>query len=120
MISSLILLGVLNGHHISDVFNHADDARVALRVSTDVAGWAVAYVETLLTVLNLLLQLQERVPEFPKFVRVLLKQMQHESESRALANPRKLGKLINGLLQNFRNQIHSCEDTSQKPPFTSP
>ena len=52
MIQAVVLLRILNGHHVLDVFHHTNGGCIAARIGTDGTRFGVADVVAKLTILN--------------------------------------------------------------------
>ncbi len=98
----LELARVFDGHHVADVFHHANDADVAVRVGANVADVAVNRLWQMRQVLD---SRRRRIKLPEKGIHaafVLFEQVQHQPEGRFFADAGQRGKLIDGRLEQFR------------------
>lgn len=75
-----ILLGVFNGHYITHIFHHADEAVIAFGVGADAALFRIADVVAGAAILEFFAQADERIAEFAHRFGILPEQMQHIPE----------------------------------------
>ena len=101
MVESVILLGILDGHHVLNVFHHTDRCLVATGITTDGAHVAVADVVADAAVFHLLLHAGYGVGKLLHVVCILTKQVQHQSQGRLAAYAWQFAELLYSLLQQL-------------------
>ena len=99
MVKSVVLMGILDNHHVLDILDNADGARVTRRVTADGAHLGLADVVTHLAVAYLAAQLDNRLTKGDRFPLVLLQQVQHEPQGRLTPDARQLGELTDRRFQ---------------------
>ena len=99
MVQPAVLMGVLDAHHVLDVLDHADGARVTRWIAADGAHLGLADVVTHLAIAYLAAHLDDRLAKVDRLLLVLLQQVQHEAERRLAPDARQLGKLTDRSLQ---------------------
>jgi riboflavin synthase len=75
-------LRILYGHHVLNVFHHADDARIATRIATDGTRLVVTDIVAHATMPNLLLHAGNGFRKPYHVLVVLPQQVQHQSQGR--------------------------------------
>ena len=98
MIETMILLGVFDCHHVSDILHHTDGRPVTTRVVTDGTSHCIAEVMTCLTEMYLLLKLIDRGSECLHCLLVLSEQEEGEAQRCLPADARQDGKLRHDLI----------------------
>ena len=99
MVQPVVLVGVLDAHHVLDVLDNTDGACVTRRVAADGAHLGLADVVTHLAVAYLAAHLDDGLAKGDSLLLVLLQQMQHEAERCLAPDARQLGKLTHRRLQ---------------------
>ena len=99
VVEPLVLMGVLDAHHVLDILDDADGGGVARRVAADGTYLCLADVVAHAAVADLTAQLDNRLTEVDGFLLVLLEQVQHKAERRLAPDARQLGKLADRRFQ---------------------
>ena len=99
MIQAIVLMGVLDAHHVLDVLDNADGARVARRIAADGAHLGLADVVAHAAVAYLAAQPDDGLTKVDRLLLLLLEQVQHKPQGRLAPDSRQLGKLADRRLQ---------------------
>ena len=99
VVQAMVLVGVLDAHHVLDVLDDADGARVTRRVAADGTHLGLADVVAHLAIAYLAAHLDDRLAKVDRLLLVLLQQVQHESQGCLAADARQLGELTDRRLQ---------------------
>ena len=99
MVESMILLRILNGHHVLNVLYYAHCRSVASRVAADGTSLLVTDVMADVTVHHLMLHSAQRLCQLVYIRRLLTQQVQHQSESCFTAYAWQFRELAYGFLQ---------------------
>ena len=99
MVQPVVLMGVLDAHHVLDVLDHADGACVTRRVAADGAHFGLADIVAHLAIAYLAPQLDDGLAKRYGLLLVLLEQMQHQAKRCLASDARQLGKLADRCLQ---------------------
>lgn len=106
MVEAAILLGVLDGHDVLDVLDHADDVLDAFGAGTDGAEVRIADAMADAAVADVGCEAADGVGELQHVVAGLAEEVQCETQRRALSHARKGGEGIDSLGQSSRGQLH--------------
>ena len=82
MIAAVELLCLFDGHHVLNVFHHADDGAVASLFGADGANVGVADVVAHATMLDAMLHRGERLTKSIHLVIALAQKMKHQAKGR--------------------------------------
>lgn len=99
VVQAMMLMGILDTHHVLDVLHHTDGARVTRRVAADGAHLGLADVVAHLAIAYLATQPDDSLAKGDCFPLVLLQQVQHEAQGRLAPDARQLGELTDRRLQ---------------------
>ena len=99
MIEAVVLVGVLDAHHILDILDNADGRGIARRVAADGTDLGLADVVAHLAVTDLTPQPDDGLTETDRLLLVLLEQVQHEAERCLAPDARQLGELADRRFQ---------------------
>ena len=99
MVKTIVLMGVLDAHHILDVLDHADGRSIAWGVAADGTHLGLADVVAHLAIANLAPQLDDGFAKVDRLFLVLFQQVQDEAERRFTPDSRQLGKLADRRFQ---------------------
>ena len=95
----MVLVSVLDAHHILDVLNHADGAGIARRIAADGTHLGLADVVAHRAVAYLSPQLDDGLTKVDGLLLIALEQIQHEPERRFAPDAGQLGKLADRRFQ---------------------
>ena len=96
MIAAVKLLRLFDGHHVLNVFHHADEAAVASLIGADGANVGVADVVAHATMLNAMLHRGERLAKTIYLVIALAQKMKHQAKGRLAPYAWQLCKFAHG------------------------
>lgn len=99
MVQSAVLVGVLDGHYVTDVFHHADEAPVAGGVVADVAGGRIGNVVAYPAMPDLTAQFDQGVPELHHLFLLLPEQVKNQPEGALFTDTRKPGEFIHRIFK---------------------
>ena len=99
VVEPLVLVGVLDAHHVLDILDDADGGGVARGVAADGTDLGLADVVAHAAVADLTAQPDNRLTEVDGFLLVQLEQVQHKAERRLAPDARQLGKLADRRFQ---------------------
>ena len=99
VVEPLVLVGVLDTHHVLDILDNTDGRGVARGVAADGTDLGLADVVAHAAVADFTAQLDNRLTEIDGFLLVLLEQVQHKAERRLAPDARQLGKLADRRFQ---------------------
>lgn len=86
MINSLILVRILDGHHITCVFYDTYNGTIALSGGANFATFVIRYIEAVFTVADFTLQLNQRFTESVDIRSRLIQKMKNQTKSGFLPN----------------------------------
>ena len=99
VVQAMVLVGILDAHHVLDILDDADGARVTRRVAADGAHLGLADVVAHLAIAYLAAHLDDRLAKVNRLLLVLLEQMQYQAQGRFAPDARQLGELTDRRFQ---------------------
>ena len=99
VVQAMVLVGVLDAHHVLDVLDDADGRGVTRGVAADGAHLGLADVVAHLAVTDLAPQPDDGLAKVDGLLLVLLEQMQHEAQGGLSPDARQLGELADRRFQ---------------------
>jgi hypothetical protein len=105
MVDAIVLTGILDAHHITDTFHHADGSMVPRAVRTDRTDITVRNHHTMAAIPDLVTQTGDRRSKMMHVLLGLFQKMKGQSERTASSYSGKGADGIYGILQKTRRVI---------------
>jgi hypothetical protein len=99
MVQSAKLVGIFDGHHILNIFDHANERRIPRGIRTDITNVGIRNVVANFTMFYLGAQLEEAVGKNFNFMHLLFEQVQNQSKRRFSSDTRELGEFVHSIFQ---------------------
>lgn len=96
----------LNRHNVADIFHHADQPVITVRIRTNAARFGIAQVSAFAAELHVFLECEERFGKILHFVVAAPQQLQYQSQSGSFTYPGKRAQVLDCVFEVFRRNIH--------------
>ena len=105
MVQSVVLLGVLNGHHVLHVLHHTHRGSIPPPIAADAAHLGVGDVVTLAAIVDIVHQLGQAFGQGINACRVHAKHVKHQPERRTLAYAREPAHFLHSPLEQHGGKV---------------